>query len=150
MPVRTAAVILCCIGLLSLFSAFESVVAAVDCDPTTYSPAACVSAHEESNVNAAGNMDCARNSAGECVPGSGSGCGSDLGWGIAVPGACQTEPAGSQPHECTEDYGVTLVTLHRWRSRCDDSEGGCGCSVYADSNGPSDNVEVCDCVDVDA
>lgn len=133
-------------GCVCLLAAIESEGVAVDCFPQDYSPAECVHAHEEANLDQPTNSTCEYDDRYLCVPSGESICNSDLGWGVAVAGKCRLqEDLGSTPKICTLDYGVTVVTLHRWRADCVDLGSSCSCYIYPDYQGSSSDVQVCDC-----
>lgn len=144
---RTLAIGLGCVGGLCLLAAVETPAAAVTCVPQSYSPYECEHAHEESNLDNPGNVGCLHQN-GVCVPGPGSRCGGNLGWGVVIPGRCKIqEDLSGDPLDCTLEYGITVVTLHQWRGDClSKAEGGCECVIYPDYENPnSENVQVCDC-----
>ncbi len=140
------ALTLFCSGGLCLLGALESDAAAVSCNPTVYSPSTCTPAHEEAAGNASSSGGCRINANGQCVDAPSSGCTSTMGFGTALAGACATQPAGSTPYQCTENYGVTVVRLHRWRSLCVHQDGSCTCVAEA-VPGDSSDVQVCNCKD---
>jgi hypothetical protein len=143
---RTVSLGLIAIGWACLWSSLERDMIADECQPSEYSPATCIPAHEESSENASSGMGCYVNEMGECVPGE-NGCGGDIGFGIAVEGSCELQPAGSNPCLCTADYGLTVVELHRWQASCEVQEGVCTCAVEADAAGRTSDVQVCTCRD---
>lgn len=143
---RSLAVLCGVCGCLCLLAAIESVGGAVECSPQDYSPAECQHAHEEANLDQPTNSTCVRDEREYCVPAGESICDTDLGWGIVVAGRCRhQEDLGSTPKICTRDYGVTVVTLHRWRADCIDLGDSCSCYIYPDYQSGSSDVQVCDC-----
>jgi hypothetical protein len=136
--------ILC--GMFCLGSAMDSDVTAVDCNPVLHSPATCKPAHEEANVTTSTNVGCDPGEGLACIPRIGSLCG-EIRWGRVVPGTCKIQPAGSAPWTCTANDVVTVVELHKWTSECIRENGICTCSFEADMDGPSENIEVCECSD---
>lgn len=143
---RSLAVLCGVCGCLGLWAALESQGAAVECSPEEYSPAECQHAHEEANLDQPTNSTCEYDERYICVPSGQSICDSNLGWGIVIPGQCHfQEDLGSTPKICTQDYGITVVTLHRWRADCIDLGESCTCYIYPDYQGGSSDVQVCDC-----
>ena len=144
---RVIAVVLGGLGLMLLQSAVMTTLGAFECTQTQFSPYTCESAHEEPNVNASTNMQCAYGPMNACGPAPGSSCGGDHGVGVAVPGRCKIVGFGSTPYYCTEGYGETIVEVHYWRSNCVDRSGQCVCEVEVDWSRGSKDVQVCECHD---
>lgn len=136
-------------GCASLMLAIECESGALECVPEEYSPAVCERAHEEPSTPNANGGPCQLGEKSKCVASPGSQCGADLGFGMVVPGRCKSELNGSNPTRCTQNYGITVVILHRFGTRCANVDDSCGCEIYAITDGPSSHVQVCDCATAD-
>lgn len=147
--IRVLAGLLWIAGCASLMLALECESVAVECTPEEYSPAACERAHEEPSSPNANGGPCHVGDKERCVASPGSQCGADMGFGMVVPGRCQAELNGSNPTRCTLNYGITVVILHRFGTRCAYVDGACTCEIYAITDGPSSHVQVCDCATSD-
>jgi len=99
------------LGVLILVSQ----IAADSCgsNPVYDAPAKCRLAEAKPPVDKTGS--CIRNACQIC---EGWACG-DTAWGVAVPGRCESAiVTETSIPKCEDDYGVTIVEVMQWKSRC--------------------------------
>jgi hypothetical protein len=130
-------------GVACLAAAASSNLAAVDCEPELWSPARCIPAHADMPVQTGGGAWCEFNMSYECVPKPQSLCVDS--YATAVAGACEPFVDYSNPTQCTLDYGVTFVEVHRYLAACETVQGGCLCKFTRDTTVNPQLIEVCQC-----
>lgn len=128
------------LGCLSAWSAVGSVGPA-ECIPVWHWPGTCIPAHEEPPTS---EFEEACGGCSACCTAEGNRCGTFHVWGWALPGRCDAAFDGDRPNGCTEDFGLTIVALHRWTSACLDGERGCDCLLHP-VEAEHTLVQACDC-----
>lgn len=130
-------------ALSLVFAATTGELRAVDCDPEVWSPARCVPAHADPPEQTSGGSWCYVDMSGDCVRAAGSQCVDK--YGTAVPGVCDPYAGYSNPTQCTEDYGVTVVEVDRYKAACCFVAGVCQCKFTLDTSASPALIEVCQC-----
>lgn len=144
MSINAISAILCwSAGAACLAVAASSTLQAVDCEPELWSPARCIPAHADSPTQTAGGAYCEVDAGNECVPAVESLCVDR--YATAVAGECEPYADYSHPTQCTANYGVTIVEVHRYRAACGFVEGACLCEYTRDTAASPQLIEVCQC-----
>lgn len=126
------------LGVLCLVSQ----LAADNCgaNPVYNAPAKCKPAEADTPVEKTGT--CIRNTCQIC---EGWAC-VDTTWGVAVPGRCESAiVTETSIPKCEDDYGVTIVEVMQWKSRCYTADI---CICVWDETGVTERVQVCTCRDM--
>lgn len=138
-----AAILSWSVGAACLSAAASSPLRAVDCQPQLWSPARCVPAHADPPTQTGGGAYCQIDAGNACVRASGSLCVDR--YATAVPGDCEPYADYSNPTSCTENYGVTIVEVHRYVAECKFESSSCRCVFTRDTAANPVQIEVCQC-----
>lgn len=132
-------------GLAMLAAATSIEVRATQCTPQLWSPAICIPAHADMPVQTSSGAYCRVDAMHDCVPETQTQCVDR--YATAVAGKCEPYADYSNPTICTENYGVTIVEVHRYQAACAYVEGVCRCEFTRDTSVGPALIQVCQCVE---